>query len=203
VGIVVASVPEPSAWSMIAVGGVTLLGIMLRKKHWIERFHLKKLMATVASVAAKLRWRCISVFTYLNNNFTQMASSPQAESILFPTVSRKSTIRMLSTTAVAFCLASCAAQEVTPVAISQSTDDQLTCAEIDQQIKSNQLAAVALLQKSKGVQEANAAKVAASVVFSAWIALSIDLSHAEQIQMRALADRNEELQRLKKKKECP
>jgi hypothetical protein len=32
-GIAVASVPEPSAWSMIAVGGVALLGIMHRKKH--------------------------------------------------------------------------------------------------------------------------------------------------------------------------
>jgi hypothetical protein len=31
----VASVPEPSAWSMITVGGVALLGIMLRKKHRI------------------------------------------------------------------------------------------------------------------------------------------------------------------------
>jgi len=29
----VGSVPEPSAWSMIAVGGVAFLGIMLRKKH--------------------------------------------------------------------------------------------------------------------------------------------------------------------------
>jgi hypothetical protein len=34
-GLAVASVPEPSAWSMIAVGGVALLGIVLRKKHRI------------------------------------------------------------------------------------------------------------------------------------------------------------------------
>jgi hypothetical protein len=31
----VASVPEPSAWSMIAVGGVALLGIVHRKKRRI------------------------------------------------------------------------------------------------------------------------------------------------------------------------
>ena len=31
-GLAVASVPEPSPWSMIAVGGVALLGIMLRKR---------------------------------------------------------------------------------------------------------------------------------------------------------------------------
>jgi hypothetical protein len=32
-GLAVAPVPEPSTWSMIAVGGVALLGIMRRKKH--------------------------------------------------------------------------------------------------------------------------------------------------------------------------
>jgi len=32
---VVSVVPEPSPWSMIAVGGVALLGIMHRKKHRI------------------------------------------------------------------------------------------------------------------------------------------------------------------------
>jgi hypothetical protein len=33
IDLAVASVPEPSTWSMIAVGGAALLGIMLRKKH--------------------------------------------------------------------------------------------------------------------------------------------------------------------------
>src|ERR1700730_6458916 len=32
-GLAVAAVPEASPWSMIAVGGVALLGIMHRKKH--------------------------------------------------------------------------------------------------------------------------------------------------------------------------
>ena len=35
VGLLVAPVPEPSPWSMIAAGGVALLAIMLRKKHGI------------------------------------------------------------------------------------------------------------------------------------------------------------------------
>jgi hypothetical protein len=33
IGLAVASVPEPSTWSMIAIGGVALLGIMHRKIH--------------------------------------------------------------------------------------------------------------------------------------------------------------------------
>jgi hypothetical protein len=123
--------------------------------------------------------------------------------MLFLTVSQEITIRLLLAAALALCIPACAARPVSPVAISQSTDDQLTCSELDQQIKSNQLAAVELLHKNKEVQEANTTKVVASVVFSAWIALSIDLSHEEQIKMRALSDRNEELQRLKRQKRCP
>ena len=34
VDIVGAPVPEPPAWSMIGVGGVALLGIILRKRRW-------------------------------------------------------------------------------------------------------------------------------------------------------------------------
>jgi hypothetical protein len=36
-GLAIASVPEPSAWSMIGVGGVALLGITLRKRRHIAR----------------------------------------------------------------------------------------------------------------------------------------------------------------------
>jgi hypothetical protein len=134
---------------------------------------------------------------------TKWGFLPQHKTVLFLTVSKQRRIRHLLAAALAFGVAACAVRQVTPVAISQSTDDQLTCAQLDQQMKSNQLAAVELLNKNKKVQEANTAKVVASVVFSAWISFSIDLSHEEQIKMRALADRNEELQRLKRLKRCP
>ena len=126
-----------------------------------------------------------------------------AKVMLFLTASQESTIRLLLAAALALCIAACASRPVTPVAISQSNDAQLTCSELDQQIKSNQLAAVELMQKNKAVQQANTAKIVAAFVFSEWIAFSVDLSHAEQIEMRALADRNEELQRLKRQKGCP
>src|SRR5580693_1963147 len=106
--------------------------------------------------------------------------------MLFSTVSQDRTLRLLLAAGLALCVAACAAQPVTPIAISQSADDQLTCSELDQQIKSNQLAAVELLKKNKEVEQTNGAKVAASVVFSAWLAFSIDLSHEEQIKMRSL-----------------
>jgi hypothetical protein len=111
-------------------------------------------------------------------------------------------VRLAAAAAFVWPLASCAARQVTPVAMTQPTDDRLTCPEIDQEMKSNQAAAAELLEKNKEVDQANAAKVAASIVLSGWFALTVDLSHEEQIKMRALADRNEALAALKAKKRC-
>lgn len=111
-------------------------------------------------------------------------------------------VRLAAVIALTWPLLSCAARQVTPVAMTQPTDDRLTCSEIDQEMKSNQAEAAALLQKNKEVNQANAAKVVASVVLSGWIALTVDLSNEEQIKMRALADRNEALALLKNKKRC-
>jgi len=104
--------------------------------------------------------------------------------------------------ALALSLAACAARQVTPVAMTQPTDDRLTCSAIDQEMKSNQAAAAELLQKNNEVDQANVAKVVASVVLSGWIAFTVDLSNEEKIKMRALADRNEALALLKTKKGC-
>jgi hypothetical protein len=111
-------------------------------------------------------------------------------------------VRLAAIAALAWPLANCAARQVTPVAMTQPTDDRMTCPEIDQEMKSNQATAAELLEKNKEVDQANAAKVVASVVLSGWFALTVDLSHEEQIKMRALADRNEALASLKTKKRC-
>jgi hypothetical protein len=111
-------------------------------------------------------------------------------------------VRLAAVAALAWPLASCAARQVSPVAMTQPTDDRLTCPEIDQEMKSNQATAAELLEKNKEVDQANAAKVVASVVLSGWFALTVDLSHEEQIKMRALADRNEALASLKTNKRC-
>ena len=127
--------------------------------------------------------------------------------MLLPKVfSNCAVVRLLALTVVAgpvaWTLAGCATKQVTPVSMTQATDDRLTCAEIDQEMKSNQAEAADLLQKNKEVDQANAAKVVASVVLSGWFALTVDLSKEEQIKMRALADRNEALALLKTKKRC-
>jgi hypothetical protein len=123
--------------------------------------------------------------------------------MLFPRIfSGCAVVRLATVAALAWPLANCAARQVTPVAMTQPTDDRLTCPEIDQEMKSNQAVAAELLQKNQEVDQANAAKVVASVVLSGWIALTVDLSHEEQIKMRALSDRNEALASLKTKKRC-
>jgi uncharacterized membrane protein len=56
VGLAVASVPEPSTWSMIAVGGVALLGMMLRKNNTLCRtFFLKSIRRLVTLHRHQLR----------------------------------------------------------------------------------------------------------------------------------------------------
>jgi hypothetical protein len=123
--------------------------------------------------------------------------------MLFPRAfSACTVVRLVAVAVLAWPLASCAARQVTPVAMTQPTDDRMTCPEIDQEMKSNQAAAAELLEKNKEVDQANAAKVVASVVLSGWFALTVDLSHEEQIKMRALADRNEALASLKTGKRC-
>jgi hypothetical protein len=111
-------------------------------------------------------------------------------------------VRLAAVIAVTWPLTNCAARRVDPVAMTQPTDDRLTCSEIDQEMKSNQAEAAELLQKNKEVDQANAAKVVASVVLSGWFALTVDLSKEEQVKMRALADRNEALALLKANKRC-
>jgi hypothetical protein len=118
------------------------------------------------------------------------------------TVSDCVVVRLAAIAGLALSLAGCAARQVTPISMTQPTDDRLTCSEIDQEMKSNQAAAAELLQRNKEVDQANAAKVVASVMLSGWFALTVDLSNEEQIKMRALADRNEALGSLKIRKKC-
>jgi hypothetical protein len=100
-------------------------------------------------------------------------------------------------------LVGCAARPVTPVAISQPGDATLTCAGIDTARRDNALRAAELLKRDREVESANTGKMIAAVVFSGWIAMSIDLSREEQITMRSLLDRNTRLDDLARENGCP
>jgi hypothetical protein len=96
----------------------------------------------------------------------------------------------------ALLLASCAARPANPVATSQPTDTELSCEAIDQELAANETEARGLVNLDDSVVTGNVL----SVMFFPY---TIDLSQKEQIEFRALYDRNRNLERLKRKKQCP
>ena len=104
--------------------------------------------------------------------------------------------------AVVCLVAACGHKPSNPVAISQPGDTALTCQQIESQMTANRHAANTLAGLDSDREATNtAAMVASAVVF--WPAVfAIDLSNTEQIEMRALQDRNQNLARMHGKKQC-
>jgi len=88
--------------------------------------------------------------------------------------------------------------------MSQPGDESLSCDALKLQITQNDQAAQKFMQKDQQVEGANAIKHVGGVVpfIGPLISGSTDLSNKEQIQARALVDRDERLQFLSKQKNC-
>ena len=112
------------------------------------------------------------------------------------------------TIAMGFALVACAGnpRPYTPVAMSQTGDDQWSCTELNIQLAANSKAASDLLQQHGATETANNTKGVASLVLlgpiGLLIAMSADYSREEQVKARALIDRNERLTHLAKAKSC-
>ncbi len=109
--------------------------------------------------------------------------------------------------AISFCLllCACAARTATPVAISRDGDERLGCAQIAAELTDNRAAESASRQHDKEVEQGNVARNVVSVFVPGGAfagAASTDLSNAEQVQARSLADRNERLVNLARMKGC-
>jgi len=109
----------------------------------------------------------------------------------------------------ATCLAGCAAKVVTPVHMAQPGDETLSCEDLKQQTDANRAAAADFLRRDKQVEGDNTTKNVAGAAVGAAIPglgllliASTDLSNAEQVQARALIDRDEQLTYLSKQKGC-
>ncbi len=103
---------------------------------------------------------------------------------------------------IAAAMSACGARSSNPVAISQPGDKDLTCEQIAGQVQANNTLAV---EKAGGKQEVanqNAAAVAVGVLVFWPAMLAMDLSNSEQIELRALQDRNRSLERLYRGKDC-
>jgi hypothetical protein len=116
-------------------------------------------------------------------------------------VFRTSLVALLGSAAI---LSGCAAADVTPVRMSQPGDQDLSCQALKQQIAENTAAAQKFLKRDHQVEEANTAKQVGGAIPIAGLLLvaSTDLSNKEQVEARALADRDEHLQYLAKQKNC-
>jgi hypothetical protein len=88
--------------------------------------------------------------------------------------------------------------------MSQPGDASLSCAELATQIAENRAAADKFLRQDKKVEEGNTAKTVGGglPMVGVFLLASNDFSNAEQIQARALIDRDEQLRFLKKQKGC-
>ena len=64
----------------------------------------------------------------------------------------------------AICMVACAVRTVTPVAMSQPGDVDLSCSDLTSQVKSNQAKASELLRKHEGVDRANVGKTVVGTV---------------------------------------
>jgi hypothetical protein len=117
--------------------------------------------------------------------------------------------RIFACACLALMLSACAAREYTPVSMVQSGDDDLSCTAINQQIAANTATQAAFEANDRDVANGNTAKVVAGTVAGAVIPFaglamigSTDLSNEEQAKARALADRNEHLEYIKKQRGC-
>ncbi|HWA88387.1 MAG TPA: hypothetical protein VG889_00015 [Rhizomicrobium sp.] len=106
--------------------------------------------------------------------------------------------------ACALVVSGCAARQVTPVSMSQPGDDRLSCDALKAQTAANSAAEAGYRYKDKQVENGNALKTVGSAApfVGPLIAGSTDLSNEEQVKARALADRNDELNYLAKRKGC-
>lgn len=112
--------------------------------------------------------------------------------------------RSLFVVASATLLLGCAAAKVTPVRMSQPGDENLSCEALRQEIARNTAAAEDFVKRDKAVENGNIAKGVGSAIPYIGLLLigSNDLSNSEQIQGRALVDRDERLTYLSTQKHC-
>ena len=96
----------------------------------------------------------------------------------------------------------CAARVVVPVAVSQPGDPALDCAQITTEMRANRAAAERYALADKRLEQSNVAAGVASAVVGWPALLAMDLTREEQIQVRALADRNARLEAMGQGKEC-
>jgi hypothetical protein len=88
--------------------------------------------------------------------------------------------------------------------MAQPGDESLDCAALNREIAKNAAAAQDFMNRDHKVEQANAAKTVGSAIpyLGVLVMMSTDLSNKEQVEARALVDRDERLELLAKQKNC-
>lgn len=103
---------------------------------------------------------------------------------------------------VALLIAACAARSSNPVQLAQPSDERMTCEALSAEITRNTVEAARLAGADQAIVGQNvAAGMVGTLIF--WPALfAMDLSNAEQIELRALQDRNQRLEEIQNRRSC-
>lgn len=100
-------------------------------------------------------------------------------------------------------IAACQNRVAEPVHLAQPTDDRLTCTEIAEKRVENRKQAARLVKLDEGVALSNAFAITLSQVWFWPAIMGVDMSDVEEIEARALQDRNQRLIAIAKEKSCP
>ena len=100
-------------------------------------------------------------------------------------------------------ISACQTRTATPVHLAQPGDDAMSCAQIADERLSNRKQAAKLAKLDEGVALSNAVAVTLSQVWFWPAIMGVDMSDVEQIEARALMQRNDRLAALSKANGCP
>lgn len=100
-------------------------------------------------------------------------------------------------------IAACQTRTATPVHLAQPGDEILSCDAIADERNANRASALKLAKLDEGVAVSNAFAMTLSQVWF-WPAIfGVDMSDVEEIEARALMQRNDRLSGLAQRKGCP
>ncbi len=111
-------------------------------------------------------------------------------------------MRILAILATTLALAACQSRQASPAQMSQAGDARLECAQIRSMQAANRREAARLAKLDEGVAIGNAVAVGLSKVWFWPAVMGVDMSDVEEIEARALLDRNRRLAEIGRAKGC-
>jgi hypothetical protein len=100
-------------------------------------------------------------------------------------------------------IGACQTRTATPVHLAQPGDGAMSCSEIAGEMVSNRKQAAKLAKLDEGIALSNAVAMTLSQVWFWPAIMGVDMSDVEEIEARALMQRNDRLAALAGQRDCP